>query len=124
MEPLLASFKRKRSGGSKPLLQRTILAEILYKCRRGCQWAMLPACDGSKNTVHEHFQRWNKAGVMVEIFRIFLAECGEKVGVDAQWQAMDGTLLQAPKHSQKTAAECLGRNPTDRGRSGGKLHPM
>lgn len=38
---------------------------------------------------------------MAEIFRIFLAEYGEKVGVDAQWQAMDGTLLQAPTRSQK-----------------------
>ena len=42
-----------------------------------------------------------KPGVMAEIFRIFLAEYGEKVGVDAQWQAMDGTLLQAPTRSQK-----------------------
>ncbi len=38
---------------------------------------------------------------MAEIFRILLAEYGEKVGVDAQWQAMDGTLLQAPTRSQK-----------------------
>ena len=96
IEPLLAPFKRKRSGGSKPLAQRTVLAGILYKCRTGCQWAMLPACYGSKSSVHEHFQRWNKAGIMAEIFRILLAEYGEKVGVDAQWQAMDGTLLQAP----------------------------
>ena len=36
-EPLLALFKRKRSDGNKPLSQRTILAEILYKCRSGCQ---------------------------------------------------------------------------------------
>ena len=79
----------------------TVLAGILYKCRTGCQWAMLPACYGSKSSVHEHFQRWNKAGIMAEIFRILLAEYGEKVGVDAQWQAMDGTLLQAPTRSQK-----------------------
>lgn len=39
--------------------------------------------------------------IMAEIFRILLAEYGEKVGVDAQWQAMDGTLLQAPTRSQK-----------------------
>ena len=56
-----------------------------------------------KSTVHEHFQRWSKAGVMTEIFRILLAEYGEKVGVDAQWQAMDGTLLQAPTRSQKNS---------------------
>ena len=43
IEPLLAPFKRKRSGGNKPLSQRAVLAGILYKCRSGCQWAMLPA---------------------------------------------------------------------------------
>ena len=42
-----------------------------------------------------------QTGIMAEIFRILLAEYGEKVGVDAQWQAMDGTLLQAPTRSQK-----------------------
>ena len=107
IEPLLAPFKRKRSGGSKPLAQRTVLAGILYKCRTGCQWAMLPACYGSKSSVHEHFQRWNKAGIMAEIFRILLGEYGEKVGVYAQWQAVDGTLLQDPRRSQKIS----GRGP-------------
>ena len=98
--PCPVQTKKKRRQ-QKPLAQRTVLAGILYKCRTGCQWAMLPACYGSKSTVHEHFQRWNKAGIMAEIFRILLAEYGEKVGVDAQWQAMDGTLLQAPTRSQK-----------------------
>ena len=114
IEPLLAPFKRKRSGGSKPLSQRTVLAGILYKCRSGCQWAMLPACYGSKSTVHEHFQRWSKAGVMTEIFR------------KSAWTP-NGKLWTAPcckrrRAHKKTAAEGLGRNPTDRGRSGGKIH--
>ena len=64
---------------------------------------MLPTCYGAKSTIPEHFQRWSKAGVMTEIFRIFLAEYWKKVGVDAQWQAMDGTLLQAPTRSQKNS---------------------
>ena len=82
IETLLAPFKRKRSGGgSRPLSRLTVLAGILYKCRSGCQWAMFPACYGSKSTVYEHLQRWN--------------------GVDARWQAMDGFLLQAPARSQK-----------------------
>ncbi len=101
IKPLPAPFKRTRSGGSRPLPQRTILAGILYKCRSGCQWAMLPSCYGSKSTVHEHFQRWNRAGVMTELFRVLLAQYGEKVGIDAQWQAMDGSLLQATTRSQK-----------------------
>ena len=115
IEPLLAPFKRKRSGGSKPLAQRTVLAGILYKCRTGCQWAMLPACYGSKSSVHEHFQRWNKAGIMAEIFRILLAEYGEKVGVDAQWQAASpdalskNQRLRALDATRRTGAEAAAR---------------
>ena len=101
VDPLLETFKRKRNGGSPPLPQCTILAGILYKCRSGCQWAILPAYYGAKSTVHEHFQRWSKAGVMEKIFRILLAEYGEKVGIETRWQAMDGSLLQAPTRSQK-----------------------
>lgn len=48
IETLLAPFKRKRSGGSRPLSRLTVLAGILYKCRSGCQWAMFPACYGQK----------------------------------------------------------------------------
>lgn len=42
IEPLLAPFRRKRNGGSRPLPQRTVLAGILYKYRSGCKWAMFP----------------------------------------------------------------------------------
>ena len=62
---------------------------------------MLPACYGSKSTVHEYFHRWSKAGVMAEIFRILLAEYKERIGIDARWQASDGSLLQAPMRPQK-----------------------
>ncbi len=48
VEPLLEAFKRKRSGGGPSLPQRKILAGILYKCRSGCQCAMLPAYYGAK----------------------------------------------------------------------------
>jgi len=62
---------------------------------------MLPACHGAKSTVHEHFQRWSKAGGMEKNFRMFLAEHGEKVGIKTRWQAMDSSLLQTPTPSQK-----------------------
>lgn len=68
------------------------------------QWAILPACYGSKSTVHEHFQHGNKAG-MTEIFLILLAEYGGKIGITAQWQARDGSLLQSPARSQKISDE-------------------
>ena len=122
IEPLLAPFKRKRNGGSRPLPQRTVLAGILYKCRSGCQCPMLPACYGSKSTVHEHFQRWSKAGVMAEIFAYFSQSMERRLA-----SMPNGKLWTAPcctprRALKKSATEGIGCNPTDRGRSGGKIH--
>lgn len=124
VEPLLEPFKRKRSGGSHPLDFRVILNGIFYLLKTGCQWSYLPPCYGSKSTVHEHFQKWVTAGVFSEIFHLALEEYDEFKGIAWEWQMMDGFLVQAPVRGQTVCLgeEGLGRNPTDRGRSGSKAH--
>ena len=124
IEPLLAKFKRTKSGGSKPLDFRKILNGIFYQLKTGCQWRYIPTYYGSKSTIHEHFQRWLAEGVFSEIFHLSVEEYDELKGIDWQWQMMDGSLVQAPVHGQKLCLEeeGLGRNPTDRGRSGSKIH--
>ena len=122
IEPLLAPFKRKRSGGSKPLAQRTVLAGSLYKCRTGCQWAMLPACYGSKSTVHEHFQRWNKPASWRRFFASFLLNMGKRSASTPNGRLWTAPCCKPRRALKKPATEGLGRNPTDRGRSGGKIH--
>ena len=124
VEPLLAPFKRKKSGGSLPLDFRLLLNGIFYVLKTGCQWHYLPPCYGSKSTVHEHFQHWASAGVFAEIFRLNAKKYQELHGIHWEWQAMDGALVQAPVRGQPVCLEdeALERNPTDRGRSGGKTH--
>lgn len=124
VEPLLERFKRKKSGGRPPLDFRVILNGILYLLKTGCQWDCLPPCYGSKSAVHEHFQTWVAAGVFAEIFRLNAVDYDELQGIHWEWQAMDGSLVQAPVRGQPRclAEEGLGRNPTDRGRSGSKTH--
>jgi putative transposase len=123
-EPLLEPFKRKHAGGRPPIEFRVILNGILYLLRTGCQWDCLPRCDGAKSTVHEHFQQWAQAGVLNELFRVMASVYQEQSGLQWTWQSMDGALVQAPVHGQSVclAEEGLGRNPTDRGRSGCKIH--
>lgn len=124
VEPLLEPFKRKKSGGSPPLEFRRIVNGIFYLLKTGCQWAYLPSFYSSKSTIHEHFQKWVHAGVFAEIFRLSAEEYQELTGIDWEWQAMDGALMQAPVRGQPICLEeeALGRNPTDRGRSGSKTH--
>ncbi|MBK9952930.1 MAG: IS5 family transposase [Candidatus Competibacteraceae bacterium] len=124
VEPLLEPFKRKKSGGSPPLDFRCILNGIFYLLKTGCQWGYLPSCYGSKSAVHAHFQRWVHAGVFTEIFRLSVEKYQALNGIEWEWQAMDGTLAPAPVRGQSLCLteEGLGRNPTDRGRSGSKIH--
>ena len=123
-EPLLEPFQRKTPGGRPPLEFRVILNGILYLLKTGCQWDCLPVCSGAKSTVHEHFQRWAHAGVLGEIFRLVTRDDRDQKGIQWTWQSMDGALVQAPVRGQMgcLAEEGLGRNPTDRGRSGSKIH--
>ena len=121
--PLLEPFKRRRPGGSKPLEFRAVLNGIFYLLKTGCQWEFLPPRYGSKSAVHDHFQRWASAGVFAEMFRLGADDYQQLQGGGGTWQAMAGSLVQAPvRQPLCLAEEGLGRNPTDRGRSGSKIH--
>lgn len=121
--PLLEPFKRRKPGGSKPLDFRTVLNGILYLLKTGCQWDCLPAGYGSKSAIHAHFQNWVAGGVFTEIFRLSAEDYEELRGFEWAWQSMDGSLVQAPVRQTRCQGEDgLGRNPTDRGRSGSKIH--
>jgi putative transposase len=52
VEPLLAPFKRTKSGGRPPRDFRSILNCIFYVLITGCQWHFLPRCYGSKSAFH------------------------------------------------------------------------
>ena len=56
-------FDQKRVFG-RPLKheRRTIINAILYVCKTGCQWRMLPKEYPPYGTVFHYFQEWNKDG--------------------------------------------------------------
>lgn len=122
IEPLLAPFIRTCPGGSPSISFYKIFSGILYRLKTGCQWSMIPREYGAKSTIHEHFQRWVGAGVFKLMTTLIAAEYEEKNGFKTEWQAMDGTLVQAPVRKKADPKEGLGANPTDRGRSGTKIH--
>jgi putative transposase len=119
-KPLLEPFQRRKSGGSKPLDCRRVMNGILYVLKSGCQWALLPPGDGPTSAVHEHLQRWVTGGVFTALFRL---GAEERCGCAWTWQSLDGRRVPAPVCQARRQAETgLGRNPTDRGRSGSKFH--
>jgi putative transposase len=95
IRPILEEFWARKKTGRPPANWRTVINGIIFRMRSGCQWDQLPKCYGSKSTVHRWFQRWNKAGVMVDIWAALVAECEDLRGVSWEWQAADGALAKA-----------------------------
>jgi transposase len=106
------TFKRKPGAGRPPMDPRKVFEAIVYVLRTGIQWKALPKeVYGSPSAIHTYFQKWHKAGVFLELWRVGLAEYDEMEGVAWTWLSVDGSQCKAP-----LARETVGPNPTDRGK--------
>ena len=106
-------YKRKPGAGRKPMPSRQAFSGVVYVLRTGIQWKALPREFGSASAVHQYFQNWQKAGLFLKLWRSGLAEYDGMQGIAWEWQRIDGALGKAP-----LAQECVGPNPTDRGKKG------
>jgi transposase len=104
-------YQRRPGAGRKPMPARSIFSAIVYVLRTGCQWKALPREYGSASAVHQHFQDWQKAGFFLRLWQAGLAEYDGMQGIAWEWQSIDGAMGKAP-----LARECVGSNPTDRGK--------
>jgi len=108
-------YKRKSGGGRKPKYSKRIyFSAIVYILRTGIQWNALPRekFDGlGSSALHAKFQQWERAGFFQALWRRGLAEYDDLEGIAWEWQAADGTNIEAP-----LAQESIGPNPTDRGK--------
>lgn len=105
------TYKRKPGAGRKPADPRKILEGILYVLSTGCQWNAVPREFGASSTIHRYFQQWARAGFFAKAWEAGLAEYARKVGLDLEWQSIDGAMTKAP-----LGGEATGPNPTDRGK--------
>ncbi len=119
--PLLPARKPRPRGGRPPRDDRQMLGAILYVLRTGLQWNALPQEIGASTTVYDRFRAWERAGVFARLWAAGLQEFDELVGIDWEWQSLDGVMTKAPFGRAATAkAEGIGHNPTDRGKHGTK----
>jgi len=66
---------------------------------------------GSSSSVHEYFQKWERAGFFLSLWQAGLAEFDEMEGIAWSWLSIDSSSVKAP-----LAQESVGSNPTDRGK--------
>jgi transposase len=96
IEPLLPPERPHPKGGRPWMRARKVMDAIFYVLRTGCQWKALPRSLGAGSTVHGRFQAWEEAGVFRRLWQVGLIEFDAKVGIDWEWQAMDGAMTKAP----------------------------
>jgi putative transposase len=88
--------KERKGLGRRPMEPRKALTATLFIFVTGCQWKYLPRQLGAKSTVHGHFQRWVEQGIFHEIWTMALEFYDELIGIQWQWQSMDGCHIVAP----------------------------
>lgn len=108
-------------GCHRPAIEpRKAMDAIFFVLRTGAQWKSLSACGfipGS--TAHDWFQRWLRAGVFHELWKMVLMEYDDVIGIDWSWLSMDGSMVKAPLGGEGT-----GPNPTDRGKKRHQAKPF
>ncbi|MCW5967038.1 MAG: IS5 family transposase [Blastocatellales bacterium] len=112
---LLDEYDPPASTGRPRNDRRLILNAIIHRLRSGCQWNHLPREFGDDSTIHRVFQHWVKLGIFAKIWAALVAECDELEQVQWDWQAADGWMGKA-----RMGGDCIGPNPTDRGKNGTK----
>jgi putative transposase len=117
VEPLLPEEPLNPKGGRPRMPNRQAFFAMFYLLRTGCQWNALPRQLGASSTVHDRFQEWRRAGVFEKLWTSGLLQYHTEIGLDFEWQSLDGCITKAPLGGEGT-----GPNPTDRGKSGTKRH--
>ena len=120
-QPVLPPPKPHAKGGRPPRDDRQMLGASLYVLRTGIQWNALPHEIGASTTVYDRFRAWERAGGFERLWAAGLHEFDELVGIEWEWQSLDGVMTKAPCACAAPAeAEGIGHNPTDRGKYGTK----
>lgn len=110
----------KRTGPGRPRVDnRRVLDGVWYVLWTGCQWKAVHRdwFGVSSSVLHERFQTWQEQGIWAKILQAVVRFYGRKRRIRWQWQAVDSKSCAAPLGGEET-----GRNPTDRGKRGSKIH--
>ena len=105
--------------GRPPADNRAVLNGIWYVLWTGCQWKAVHKdwFGVSSSVLHERFQTWQQAGLFGRIMKLMVKFYNKRRKIKWKWQSIDSKMMPAPLGGTET-----GKNPTDRGKKGAKLH--
>ena len=110
----------KKKGPGRPRADNcAVVNGIWYVLWTGCKWKAVHRdwFGVSSSVLHERFQTWQTQGVWEKIFETLVRFYARKRRIAWKWQSIDSKSCPAPLGGEQT-----GKNPTDRAKSGSKLH--
>jgi putative transposase len=109
-----------RVGPGRPRADdRAALNGIWYVLWTGCQWKAIHKnwFGVSSSVIHERFQTWREQGVFGDVLCEMVLYYQTEREIGWEWQSIDSKSCPAPLGGEET-----GKNPTDRGKRGSKIH--
>jgi putative transposase len=108
-----------KKAGRPRAEDRKVLDGIWHVLWTGCQWKSIQKewFGVSSSVLHERFQTWQSQGLFEKLFRTILKYYARECRIGWKWQSVDSMMSASPLGGSNT-----GKNPTDRGKSGSKIH--
>jgi putative transposase len=115
----LPKAPKERGRGRPRADNRAVINGIWHVLWTGCQWKSIRKewFGVSSSVLHERFQAWQQQGLFEKLFKVIVKYYAREHRIGWKWQSVDSMMSAAPLGGAKT-----GRNPTDRGKSGSKIH--
>jgi transposase len=119
IKKLFRKSPKQRGRGRPPADNRAALNGIWYVLWTGCQWKAVHKdwFGVSSSVLHERFQTWQQNGIFAQMMKLMVKFYDKRRKIKWKWQSIDSKAVPAPLGGGKT-----GKNPTDRGKQGAKLH--
>lgn len=111
-------FPESRVGRPRKNSTAECIEYIYTILRTGVQWCNL-SCNGSYKTINNIFHKWNRAGIFEISYKHFLGiyiKRRQDASKPIKKHIIDTTFVK-----NIYGTDCIGRNPTDRGRNASKL---
>lgn len=111
---IMESFPPNRMGRPQKIDLDETLDLIFNVVKGGHQWRLVQSKHVSYATIYRHANKWFKENIFQKAYKIVLR--WYRRHHPAKFYCIDSTMIK-----NHYGTDCIGRNPTDRGRSGSKL---
>ena len=112
ISPHLPKAKRNPKGGRPRADDRKCFEGVLWILWTGAPWSALPKEYGSPSTCWRRLRDWEESGVLLELWRAFLAQLNDREQVRWDECFADGTFAPAKKGERASARRAKARAPS------------